>query len=258
MPLCLGTSKSVRAIRMPRSAWWAPEVHTFCPVITHSSPSRIARVVSPARSEPAPGSEYSWHQISSPRSAGGTNRCCSAGERVIEQGGHGHAEPDPEQRVFAGEQLAALVAKRPLVLAREAGAAELGRVRDSSETGVEQRATVGLGAGHGAVVGVEQRGSSVKNERTRRAEVGDRLEWRIGGGHGRWRPYAVSRHGRPTWKRCRRRCPGLRSRHEHSRRDRRPGRGDRRVRLGLSADGSRRPPTAHRGGDAGVGRRPAW
>ena len=29
-----------------------------------------ARVVSPARSDPAPGSENSWHQISSPRSIG--------------------------------------------------------------------------------------------------------------------------------------------------------------------------------------------
>ena len=52
-------------------AWCAPEFHTFWPLTTNSSPSRTARVVSPARSEPAPGSEKSWHQISSPRSIGG-------------------------------------------------------------------------------------------------------------------------------------------------------------------------------------------
>ena len=49
---------------------WAKLVHTFWPVTTHSSPSRTARVESPARSEPAPGSENSWHQISSPASSG--------------------------------------------------------------------------------------------------------------------------------------------------------------------------------------------
>ena len=35
--------------------------HTFWPLTTHSSPSRTARVARPARSEPAPGSENSWH-----------------------------------------------------------------------------------------------------------------------------------------------------------------------------------------------------
>ena len=40
-------------------------VHTFCPLSTHSSPSRSARVESPATSDPAPGSLNSWHQISS-------------------------------------------------------------------------------------------------------------------------------------------------------------------------------------------------
>ena len=44
MPLCLGTSGSVRARRIPHSARWAAEVHTFWPVTTHSSPSRTARV----------------------------------------------------------------------------------------------------------------------------------------------------------------------------------------------------------------------
>src|SRR5439155_722278 len=50
---------------MPHFARCARVVHTFCPVTIHSSPSRTARVESPATSEPAPGSEKSWHQISS-------------------------------------------------------------------------------------------------------------------------------------------------------------------------------------------------
>src|SRR3954451_20782756 len=43
----------------------APEVQTFWPVTTHSSPSLTARVFRPARSEPASGSLKPWHQISS-------------------------------------------------------------------------------------------------------------------------------------------------------------------------------------------------
>src|ERR671923_65070 len=49
MPLCLGTSGLVRASRMPQSLCWAPEFHTFCPSTTNSSPSRTARVRTPAR-----------------------------------------------------------------------------------------------------------------------------------------------------------------------------------------------------------------
>ena len=39
-------------------------VHTFWPLITHSSPSRTARVLMLARSEPAPGSLKPWHHSS--------------------------------------------------------------------------------------------------------------------------------------------------------------------------------------------------
>jgi hypothetical protein len=56
-PLCLGASGLVRAMRMPIPEWWAPDVHTFWPLTTNSSPSRTARVCSDATSEPAPGSE---------------------------------------------------------------------------------------------------------------------------------------------------------------------------------------------------------
>ena len=66
-PLCLGWSGSVRAMISPMSEYCAPDVHTFCPVITHSSPSRSARVCRLARSLPAPGSENNWQAMMSPR-----------------------------------------------------------------------------------------------------------------------------------------------------------------------------------------------
>ena len=77
IPRCLGASQSVRAMSMPKSAFLALEVHTFWPLTTHSSPSRSALVCSPARSDPAPGSEYSRHIPTSSRSSGRTNRSFS-------------------------------------------------------------------------------------------------------------------------------------------------------------------------------------
>ena len=55
-PRCLGTSGSVRFSAGCPGRESAPVVHTFWPVTTHASPSRSARVDSPARSDPAPGS----------------------------------------------------------------------------------------------------------------------------------------------------------------------------------------------------------
>ena len=57
---------SVRASRMPRSATRPFEHQTFWPLTTQPSPSRSARVWSDARSEPASGSENSWHHTRSP------------------------------------------------------------------------------------------------------------------------------------------------------------------------------------------------
>src|SRR5205823_6028955 len=62
-PRCFGTLGSVRATNIPHFAMCARVVQTFWPLTTHSSPSLTARVASPARSEPAPGSLKSWHQI---------------------------------------------------------------------------------------------------------------------------------------------------------------------------------------------------
>ena len=63
--MCFGASGSVRATSMHHFEYCAPDVQTFWPVTTQSSPSLTARVLSAARSEPASGSEKPWHQISS-------------------------------------------------------------------------------------------------------------------------------------------------------------------------------------------------
>ncbi len=70
MPLCLGTSTLVRARIRPYAANCAFVVHTFWPVIRKPPSSRTARAWIPARSEPAAGSENSWHHTSSPVSIG--------------------------------------------------------------------------------------------------------------------------------------------------------------------------------------------
>jgi hypothetical protein len=74
-PRCLGASGSVRATSMHHLASCAYVVQTFCPVTTHSLPLRTARVFSDARSEPEPGSEKPWHQISSADRIGARKRC---------------------------------------------------------------------------------------------------------------------------------------------------------------------------------------
>ncbi len=79
MPSWAGLSGEVRARQIPQSAVWAIEVQTFCPVRRHPSPSRTARIRSEARSEPASGSENSWHHMISCRIDGPIHRsCCSA------------------------------------------------------------------------------------------------------------------------------------------------------------------------------------
>src|SRR5579875_2563856 len=70
-PRCLGTSGSVRASSSPKLANWALVVHTFWPLSDQlPSSCRRARVWMAARSEPAAGSENSWHHTSSPCSIG--------------------------------------------------------------------------------------------------------------------------------------------------------------------------------------------
>lgn len=79
MPRCLeGASGSVRTSSSHQSATSACEVQIFCPVTTYASPSRTALVRSEARSEPS-GSLKPWHQTSSPRRTGGSQRARCAG-----------------------------------------------------------------------------------------------------------------------------------------------------------------------------------
>ena len=88
-PLCFGASGSVRASSKPKRDLCAIDVQIFEPLTTHSSPSRSARVASPATSEPAPGSLNSWHQISSEVKIGRRNRsCCSWVPRATIVGPH--------------------------------------------------------------------------------------------------------------------------------------------------------------------------
>src|SRR5262247_703475 len=54
MPACLGASGSVRKRPNIQSAWWARLVQILWPWITHSPPSRAARLESEARSLLAP------------------------------------------------------------------------------------------------------------------------------------------------------------------------------------------------------------
>ena len=58
MPQCFGASGSLRAASQPQSARWPPDVQIFWPLMTHSPvfSSFTARVLSDARSVPAPGS----------------------------------------------------------------------------------------------------------------------------------------------------------------------------------------------------------
>ncbi len=56
------------------SAWCALVFQTFWPLITQLSPSSTAEVDSPARSDPAPGSLNSWHQVCSPVRIGASSR----------------------------------------------------------------------------------------------------------------------------------------------------------------------------------------
>ena len=62
-----------------QSACWAPEVHTFWPFTTKSSPSRTAAVRSDARSLPASGSLMPSPKVSSPRRQGTAKRSTCSG-----------------------------------------------------------------------------------------------------------------------------------------------------------------------------------
>lgn len=77
MPACFFGGASgglVRASTKIQSANWPSVVQVFWPLMTYSSPSRTATVRSPARSEPASGSENPWHHQMSRFAVGGRKR----------------------------------------------------------------------------------------------------------------------------------------------------------------------------------------
>ena len=87
IPRCFGASGSVRVSSIIQSARCASVVQILPPLITRSSPSRTARVLRDAKSEPDSGSLYPWHHCTSPRATGG--RCvrfCSSEPWIISVG----------------------------------------------------------------------------------------------------------------------------------------------------------------------------
>ena len=84
MPLCFGASGSVRARQTPQCALCAADVHTFCPVSFQPPSARTAFVRSDARSDPAPGSLNSWHQMQFAAQGGGHEPLDLLGAAVLE------------------------------------------------------------------------------------------------------------------------------------------------------------------------------
>ena len=100
MPRCLGTSGLVRARQMPMSARAATEVHTFWPSSDQPPSTRVARVLRAARSEPAPGSLNSWHQMMLAAEGRGDEALGLLGRSVGHDGGEGprrHRQVGPTQ-----------------------------------------------------------------------------------------------------------------------------------------------------------------
>ncbi len=69
--------------------------HTFWPLMIQRSPSRTARVLSPARSDPAPGSLNSWHHPTRPSRIGGTRRSIWSGVPWVRMVGAAMSRPSP-------------------------------------------------------------------------------------------------------------------------------------------------------------------
>ena len=156
-PLCLCCSGSVRASSRPKAANCALVVHTFWPLSTHvPSSSWRARVCTAARSEPAAGSEKSWHQTSSPCSIGAEVAALLLLGAVGDDRRPEHADADDvEDAGHAGPR--DLLADddlldRPLALAADvdrpgdAGEAALGELALPAPARVDVRVVLGSGA----------------------------------------------------------------------------------------------------------------
>ena len=104
MPLCFGASGSVRTKHRHQSAWCAPEVHTFWPFTTKSSPSSTARVDRDSRGRcRRRGSLIPRHHEISARSVGTQEPLLLLGRPVVLDRRGDDAEP---LRVEAARDLA--------------------------------------------------------------------------------------------------------------------------------------------------------
>ena len=147
-PRCLAASGSVRARHRPMSARWALEVQTFWPSRTQLSPSRVARVRTPARSEPASGSENSWQaRTVAAVDADGELPLVLLG--AVGHEGRGDGADADAQRDHVGHGEAGLEgAVEPVVGQGQAASAVVRRAGDPAEPGVEALPLPGPGGGH--------------------------------------------------------------------------------------------------------------
>ena len=99
MPLCLGLSGEVRVMISPMSENCAPDVHTFWPVSTHSSPSRIARGLDAGEvgARDRLGEQLAADDVAAPQRA--EVALADFGDAVGEDRGRDHAEADDERRL---------------------------------------------------------------------------------------------------------------------------------------------------------------
>ena len=143
MPLCFSASGSVRQMISPKSEYCAPEVHTFWPLSTHSSPSRTA-VVDERRDVGAGArlAEQLAPDLLAAQQLGEVALLLRVGAARLKRR-RDHAEPDDERR---GRHAVPrfLLAEDDLLHRRAVAATELGFPRDPREPGVELRAPATL------------------------------------------------------------------------------------------------------------------
>ena len=155
-PRCLGTCGSVRTMMTPHLQKCAPVFQVFCPSRIQPVPSRRARVVRPATSEPAPGSLKSWHQTSSPRAIFLQVPRLLLLRAVLHQGRAEHPDPDRED---VGRRAAAKLLLGPddLLHRSEPAPAVLGRPREAGPSVVELERLPILRAPHRVRVVADER-----------------------------------------------------------------------------------------------------
>ena len=139
-----GCDRSVRATSSAMSALPAPEVQTFWPVTDHPPSTGAAKAWTLVRSDPASGSDSSWHHDSSPRhDAGQVGEALLVGAE-LEQHRRRHLQGDGQH--LGRDPVAGLLLGDDVGLPRRcAVTAVLDRPRPSGPAGVEQLPLPGAG-----------------------------------------------------------------------------------------------------------------